>query len=237
MSQSTHGKRVVPVGGPQAEDKPSLRSGVGGCTRIFFKIVLWVTLLSVAGCIGFVIGTNYEDAPLEVPAEQREAVTAATAITTPTSTPEPTAVPKATGKTLNDAVPVGGEAVAPNGVVLQVIDAIPNATQIVAQANFLNATPTPGKRHYIVAVRIRNGSKETLTFSQIDFSLIGDRRAIYHDIFGCGVIPNALDAEVFPDGNAEGNVCFTVPEDEGRFVLMYDPDLFGDSNRAFLQVE
>ena len=153
---------------------------------------------------------------------------------------EPTAVPEATGKTLDDAVPLGGEAVSANGVVIQVLGTIPNATSVVLSENMFNPTPTPGDRYYIVTVRLTNNSKETKTFTQIDFSLIGERRAQYHDIFGCGLggIPDALDdGEVWPGGYIEGNVCFKVPEDEGGFVLMYDPDLFGNSNRTFLQVE
>lgn len=89
MSDLAHGKRVVPIGGPQEDDEPRRGLSIGGCFRTLFKIVLWVTLPFIAGCVGYLAGANSENVSLQVPAEVREAIAVPTAI----PTPEPTLVP------------------------------------------------------------------------------------------------------------------------------------------------
>ena len=160
-----------------------------------------------------------------------------TKVPTPRATRKPRPTPEPNGRTIDTAVPMGREAIAPNNVVIEILDTIPNATQIVVSENMFNATPEPGDRYYIIRVKLTNKTRETLIFSHLDFSLIGDRRLQYHDIFGCGVLPDALEGEVWPGGYVEGNICFKVPSAEGGFILMYDPDIFSNRNRAFLQVE
>jgi hypothetical protein len=48
----------------------------------------------------------------------------------------------------------------------------------------------------------------------------------------CGFIPDDLDADLFPGGTAEGNVCFKVPAEETGFVLVWQ-EFFGDTLTYF----
>ena len=75
-------------------------------------------------------------------------------------------------------------------------------------------------------------------WQESDYSLIGGNRVVYTPFEdSCGVIPDELDAELFPGGQAEGNVCFQIESDDGNFVLIHEPFYSFSGERRFLSLD
>lgn len=219
--------RVVVVGGPQEREEPKRGSALGGCFRVFFKLALLVTLLFIAGFIGFAIGTNYEDVSLEAPAQVEEG-------TTESQEEQPTQAPSADGKSPATAIPHGQVGTATDGITVAVESVEYSADAFVASASQSNATPGAGSRYILVTMRLGNTGEEARQFSILDFDVVGERGTAYdnavvlHDDMVSGT-------EIFPDGNALRSAVFEVPVDETGFTLIYSPNL-SNRNRLFLQL-
>ena len=88
-----------------------------------------------------------------------------------------------------------------------------------------------------VAVNYVDGA-DSLTIAESNYSLLGDNRVVYTPFeHTCGVIPDELRAELFPGGQAAGNVCFQVASDDANFVLIHEPFWSFDGGRRFLSLD
>ena len=112
-----------------------------------------------------------------------------------------------------------------------------DAWLVVQRENQFNDPPGPGNRFYMVTVEVSNVSAPGgLNVSQFDFELIGDNRVVYKSYqHYCGVIPEELQAEIYPGGKGRGNACFEVGANEGGFLLIHNPGFFGE--KRFLSLE
>ena len=121
---------------------------------------------------------------------------------------------------------------------IDVTGVVTNATQIVLQENQFNDSPKPGNHFYIVAVEAEyfTSGIDYISITHYDFKLIGDKRKLYDPIDdGCGVFPNSLDAELYPGGTDQGNVCFEVSDNDSGFILIFDAGT--TDQRRFLSLE
>lgn len=63
------------------------------------------------------------------------------------------------------------------------------------------------------------------SFGDYEFELTGSRNQLYSgdsDKYSCGFIDDAISADLFPGGQATGDVCFKIPRDETGLLLAYD---------------
>ncbi len=147
------------------------------------------------------------------------------------------------GTSRAEALPLGGSILTPSGLEVRVLDVDRDAWPAVEAENSFSDPPKPGKRMVLITVEVANRSTqdETVSVSVGDFLLTGSNNAVYDpydEDSACGIIPDELRGELFPDGAASGNVCFQVPEDETGLILIVDPFFsFDQSDRRYLALE
>ena len=185
--------------------------------------------------------------PTSAPPATAAATAPPAATPTPTATPEPTVPPTATptptpippGMTLDNPVPAGGVLHGTDGTEIVVTGILEDATSLVLETNPYNDPPEAGNQFYIVTVAVRYVlGADSLNVADVDYSLIGDKRAVYTPLDGnCGVIPDELEAELFQSGQAKGNACFQVAEDDSNFILIHEPFYRLEGERRFLNID
>jgi hypothetical protein len=150
--------------------------------------------------------------------------------------------PTGPGTSRELAVPIG-ETVRAGDLEVTVLSVDLDATDEVLAANEFTDAPPAGRRFVLVRVQVGNSGDgtETVTASSSDFSLTGSENLLY-DTFdeesSCGFIDGELDAEMFPGGTAEGDICFQVADDETGLILVAAPFFsFDDADRRFLALE
>jgi hypothetical protein len=108
--------------------------------------------------------------------------------------------------------------------------------KLQAESRF-NDPPAANERILLITVQAKNISTEQkpANIAAYDFKLVGSLNRLY-DQFDedteCGFVPRELDANLFPNGQAEGNVCFKVPSGESGFLLAWE-DFFEDELTYF----
>lgn len=126
-------------------------------------------------------------------------------------------------------VPLGDSWDTPDGLRVRVLSVDFDAWPRVLAENEFNDPPGQGMRMVMVEVEVTNldrSSQTPRTVDDSDYRIVGDRGIIYTTFdtpTRCGVIPDELDWEVFPDATVTGNICVVAPEDEGDLRLIYKP--------------
>ena len=140
---------------------------------------------------------------------------------------------------MDNPTPAGEVLQGTDGTEIVVTGVLEDATNLVLETNQFNDPPKPGNRFYMVTVAVSYVSgSDSLNVTEADYSLIGDKKVVYAPFEeSCGVIPDELAAELFPGGQAEGNVCFQIEAGDGNFVLIYEPFLSFEGERRFLGLE
>ena len=135
---------------------------------------------------------------------------------------------QALGHFRTNPVPMGTSVETDEGLALTIISVNPNAAAVVINENVFNDPPAEGSRFVMARVRVENvageAGKET-AIVEYEFNLVGSS-AVKFSSYGdnsCGIIPDGLNAELFPGGATEGNVCFQIPETETDLILFYAP--------------
>ena len=155
------------------------------------------------------------------------------------TTPDPATIALPPGEALANPVPAGGILPGTDGTETVVTGILEDATSLVLETNQFNDPPETGSKFYLVTVSVDYVSgADSLAIAESNYSLVGDNRVVYTPFENpCGVIPDELGAELFPGGQAEGNVCFQVESDDANFVLIHEPFLSFDGERRFLSLE
>jgi len=141
---------------------------------------------------------------------------------TVTPTPQATAAGP-TGQSRGDPIPLGQTLTVSPGWDVTVINVNPDAWSVVQAANTFNEPPEEGYRMVLATLRVVNvqAADKADTITESDFELVGSRNQVYKTFDrSCGVTPNDLSAELFPQGMAEGTVCFQVGIDETGLLLI-----------------
>jgi hypothetical protein len=107
-----------------------------------------------------------------------------------------------------------------------------DAWPVVQAASRFNDAPAASEKMLMVTVRAKNVATQDKPENIDDFSfrLTGSKDKLYNAFDSerqCGTIPSELDEDLYPKGEAEGNICFKVPADETAFVLVWE-DFFND---------
>jgi hypothetical protein len=107
----------------------------------------------------------------------------------------------------------------------------------VQAANSFNEPPGADERLLLVTVRARNisGNQRPENVDAFAFRMVGSRNELYDQFDSksdCGFVADGLDADLFPGGQTEGNVCFKVPTGETGFLLVWE-EFFGDKLTYF----
>lgn len=161
--------------------------------------------------------------------------TAATPAPTTTATPKATPTPAA-GLSRSNPIPLGQTAVVPPGWEVTVLAVDEDAWPEVQAENTFNDPPEQGYRMVLITVRVTNvqTKDEAASISEGDFELVGSRNQVYSSFErSCGVTPNDLMAELFPEGTAEGTVCFQAGTDETGLILIARPSWDKEDHRYF----
>jgi len=162
----------------------------------------------------------------------------------PTPTEAPPPLQSGPGLSRDDPVPRGQSLLVPQGWQIEIVNFIPDATQIVLDEDSFNQPPDAGSKYVIVRVRAANVSAgDPAPFdAAFELRLVGSRNVVY-DTFtrGCGVIPEEIGFdvpnEVFTGGAVEGNECFQVGADETAFVLFTDFVLSSEGDARYFAVQ
>lgn len=157
--------------------------------------------------------------------------TATAATATPKATPTPAA-----GLSRSNPIPLGQTAVVPPGWEITVVNVNGDAWTAIQAENPYNEPPREGYRMVLVTVRVTNvqTADEAATISEGDFDLVGSRNQVYKTYEQyCGVTPNGLGAELFPQGTVEGTVCLQVGIDETGLILIAGPSWDDEDQRYF----
>ena len=94
--------------------------------------------------------------------------------------------------------------------------------------------PAAGEKLVLITVRAKNVSTEQkpASINDFNFRLTGSKNELYSAYSqksSCGFsAPDEIDADLFPNGQTEGNLCFKVPADETGLLLVWEPDLSSD---------
>ena len=149
---------------------------------------------------------------------------------------EPCSLAPFEGLSLELPLPVASTLRGTDGTEILVTGIVENAWQLMRAARGDYADPPePGTRFYMISVEVAYAEgRGSRNFSSLDFDLVGNNRTIYSG--GCGFTPDRLDAELFPGGKTDGNICFQVDENDGGFVLIHQPE-YDDETRRFLSLE
>ena len=151
--------------------------------------------------------------------------------------PEPTGT---VGQSLENPYPVGSTMVGTDGTETTVTAINSDAWAVIQDTNQFNDPPAPGNRFYMVTLEVANvsGGSPMNVYAR-DFELIGSQRVVYKTYtHSCGVIPDRLQAEMYPGGEVSGNVCYEVGADETEFVLIHAPDFaVNPEEKRYLRLE
>lgn len=145
------------------------------------------------------------------------------------------AVPEGPGMSRQNPIPAGQVVSAPNWE-LQVLELKrgEEAWQMILAANQFNEPAAEGMEYLLVRVKARNIStvEEERSIGQADFSLTGSKYVKYSTAYIVTPEP-ALDASLFPNGEAEGWIPLMAAQGETGLILIYDElmNLDSDSQR------
>jgi hypothetical protein len=157
---------------------------------------------------------------------------------TVTPTPQATAAGP-TGQSRGDPIPLGHTLTVSPGWDVTVINVNPDAWSVVQAANTFNEPPEEGYRMVLATLRVVNVQAEDKadTITGGDFELVGSRNQVYKTFDrSCGVTTNDLSAELFPQGMAEGTVCFQAGADETGLLLIASLT-WDDEDRRYFALE
>jgi len=115
-----------------------------------------------------------------------------------------------------------------------VVDAVPDATDLILRENQFNDPPLAGSQFYLITLRATYTGTEPATFFwSLTWSAVGEAAVSYSEgEHRCGSLPNDVAdvPEVFEGGEIEGNICFAVrAEDVDSLVLYLSPLGAGDN--------
>jgi hypothetical protein len=126
--------------------------------------------------------------------------------------------------------------VVPPGWEVTVLGVDEDAWPEVQAENQFNDPPEEDYRMVMGTLRVTNvqTTDESTRISGGDFEFVGSRNQVYNtpDRW-CGVTPNGLEAELFPQGTAEGTVCSQVGTDETGLILIASPSWDEEDQRYF----
>lgn len=146
---------------------------------------------------------------------------------TPTPTPKPPV-----GSTLTNPYPFGATVPVGAGWSMRVVSITPNATDAVLARNQFNDPPAAGNQFFIARVSATfNGTGSDSFDASFRLRAVG-AAAVSYSTFenSCGVIPDEIsDADVFPGGTIEGNVCWAIRSSDADSLVMYDKPLLANT--------
>ena len=136
--------------------------------------------------------------------------------------------PQATGpgRSRTDAIRLGGSATVEDTWKVQVVQVRDDAWDAVMSENSFGDPPAANERIVLIRVSVENVSKDDQpqTINDFEFALTGSHNELYdaydhdHHCFG----PDDLDAQLFPKGSTQGDLCFRIPRDETDLLLVWD---------------
>lgn len=111
---------------------------------------------------------------------------------------------------------------------MQVVSSDPDADAEIAAENQFNDPPEAGRQFFMVRVRATwAGSGSSRFEGSYRLRALGAASGVTYSTFedSCGVIPDELeDPEVFSGGTIEGNVCFSVREQDVSGLTVFDDE-------------
>ncbi len=162
----------------------------------------------------------------------------ATPLPTDTPTPAPTATPDP-GQSRSNPLP-------PNAVVqsgdwqVQLLDSKrgEEAAQLIRDANQFNKPAPEGKEYLLVKAHAKSlhTDGQSHRISGGDFKLTGDRLTRY---LATGVVPPkpSLQAELFPGGESEGWIAYTIGSNENQLMVEFDQLGNSDDRPVFIALK
>ena len=151
-----------------------------------------------------------------------------------TSTSTPAAGTNRPGGTRATAVSLGANVVVEGTWRVSVTSVNKDAADVVEANSFFFEEPAANERMVLITVKAENISKddEAQSIGDFEFNLTGSRNQLYNsydDEYSCGFLEESLQADLFPGGQASGDICFRVPRDETNLLLVYDGFIEGDT--------
>jgi hypothetical protein len=155
-------------------------------------------------------------------------------LTVPGNSSTPTSGASRPGGTRATAVSLGSSVVVEEMWKVTVLSVNKDAADVVEANSSFFEEPAADERVVLITVRVENVSKDddAESIAEYEFSITGSRNELYSGFdeeHSCGFLDDSLDAELFPGGQATGEVCFRIPRDETNLLLVYDGFFEGNS--------
>jgi hypothetical protein len=139
--------------------------------------------------------------------------------------------------TRDNPIPLG-ESAEVGDYTVTVLEAVPNATDLVMTENQFNEPPAAGKQFYLVGVEVTyNGTETGQPAFELNLQAVGDQAVAYTAFeASCGVVP--LDqfqaSELFPGGTVQFNTCWAIDSsDEDSLVMFVEAAFDFDAEPVF----
>jgi hypothetical protein len=140
--------------------------------------------------------------------------------------------------TRRNPIPLGQEAQVGDWKI-KVVDAVLDATKMVADANMFNKAPEPGNQYVLVTIEATYIGEESSTFwVEMMYHLVGSKGNTFDS--GMVVVPDSIldEGEVFSGGTISGNLVFIAESAQvrGGTLMLEEFVNFGQS-RVFFAIE
>jgi hypothetical protein len=117
-----------------------------------------------------------------------------------------------------------GEAGQVGDFLVEVLDAQPDATDLVVASDFFNEPPEAGNQYYLARVRVTyTGETRDTPGFDLYFRATGESEVEYNTADNsCGWVPDnqASASELFPGGTVDYNVCWQVASADAESLVM-----------------
>lgn len=130
------------------------------------------------------------------------------------------------GSSRSAAMKLGAPATVEDTWKITVLDVNEDAWDVVNAPKSFNDPPAADERIVLIRVGVENVSTDDQPqhIGDFEFSLTGSHNELYssydqdHSCFA----PDSLDAQLFPKGKAQGDLCFRIPRDETNLLLVWN---------------
>jgi hypothetical protein len=122
------------------------------------------------------------------------------------------------------------------GDIVRVGDALLTVTKVQRSGGVQYSKPATGKQYAIVYLHVENAGESGVSVAPYDFKVKDSNGVISSMAFVFGLDNQMGMVELAPGGKLDGTVPFEVPQNDKGLQLVYQPNIFSDEGRVFIDL-